>query len=203
MRSLLPFLRLTLGLLVFGATGWQLKIHVESGFNAVNFFSYFTNLSNLLAASVLLIGAARSFGSRPPTPLWDQLRFMSVVNMLIVGVVFALLLRNVDLGSLLPWINVLLHYVMPVAVLVDWIVDPPATRLGRAQLLRVLIVPILYLAYVLLRGGVTGWYPYPFLNSANVGGYGGVSLYAFGIATVFGLAGWGLMKVGNRRFATS
>ncbi len=194
---------MALGLLVLGAISWQLNIHVQSGFNAVNFFSYFTNLSNLLAAFVLLIGAARAFGRRPSSPLWDQLRFMSVVNMLIVGIVFALLLRNVDLGSLLPWINVLLHYVMPVAIVADWIVEPPTSKLGSAQLLRMLIVPTLYLAYVLIRGNVTGWYPYPFLNPVNVGGYAGVSLYAVGIAVVFGLAGWGLMKVGNGQRVTS
>lgn len=111
--------------------GLQLNIHVASGFNAVNFFSYFTNLSNLLAATVLILGAVRSFGDRATTAGFDQLRFMSVVNMLIVGIVFSLLLRNADLGTLLPWVNVLLHYVMPCVVVVDWLLDPPSKPLWK------------------------------------------------------------------------
>lgn len=178
--------------------GLQLNIHVASGFNAVNFFSYFTNLSNLLAATVLILGAVRSFGDRATTAGFDQLRFMSVVNMLIVGIVFSLLLRNADLGTLLPWVNVLLHYVMPCVVVVDWLLDPPSKPLGSSDLLRVEVFPLLYLSYTLIRGSIIGWYPYPFLNPGNVGGYPGVGLYAVGIALVFVAGGWCLMTVGNR-----
>lgn len=41
--------------------------------------------------------------------------------MVVVGIVFALLLRTMDLGSLLPWVNFLLDYVMPAVVLLDWL----------------------------------------------------------------------------------
>jgi hypothetical protein len=53
-------------------------------------------------------------------------------------------------------------------------------------------------SYVILRGADTGWYPYPFLNPGNVGGYGGVATYACGIAVAFVLAAWALLAVGNR-----
>jgi len=52
---------------------------------------------------------------------------------------------------------------------------------------------------VLIRGGVTGWYPYPFLDPAKVGGYGGVAVYAIGIAATFLIAGWVLLALGNKR----
>jgi len=198
MRPLLSAIRLTLGLLVFGAIGWQLNIHVGLGLSVVNFFSYFTNLSNLAAASVLVVGALRGFSGRAPSTGFDQLRFMSVVNMAIVGVMFSLLLRDVDLGSLLPWIDTLLHYVMPCVVVVDWVVDPPATRLGNFALLRLEVFPTLYLAYVLLRGSSSGWYPYPFLNPETVAGYGAVAMYAVGIAVTFVAVGWGLLKLRMR-----
>ncbi|PIF77174.1 hypothetical protein CLU95_4347 [Variovorax sp. 54] len=192
-----PALRLFFGLLTLVAIGWQLTIHVRMGFNVVNFFSFFTNLSNLFAAIVLVLGARRLW--RPASTGPDEgLRAMSAVNMAVVGIVFSLLLRDVDLGALRPWINTLLHYVMPCVVLLDWLLQPPRTRLGGRQLLWILVVPMVYLAYTLLRGGRTGWYPYPFLNPANVGGYGGVAVYAAGIALTFGVAGWGLLALGNR-----
>ena len=190
-------LRLFFGLLTLVAIGWQLTIHVRMGFDVVNFFSFFTNLSNLLAAIVLVLGARRLW--RPASTGPDEgLRAISAVNMVVVGIVFSLLLRDVDLGALRPWINTLLHHVMPCVVLLGWLLQPPRRRLGGRQLLWTLVFPMAYLVYTLVRGSRTGWYPYPFLNPAHVGGYGGVAVYAAGIALTFGLTGWGLLALGNR-----
>lgn len=192
-------LRVTLALLTLAAIGLQFSLHIAASFSAVNFFSYFTNLSNLFACIVLLISAFVARG-RTSARL-DALRFASTVNMLIVGIVFALLLRNTDLGALLPWINALLHYVMPVAVVLDWILKPPTTSIGVRHLALALVFPIVYLGYTVLRGSAIGWYPYPFLNPAVVGGTTGVALYALGIALAFVLAGLALRAIGNRRRA--
>ena len=197
--SLLSVLRLLFGLVTLVAIGWQLAIHVRMGFDVVNFFSYFTNLSNLFAAFVLLRTASLFFAGRGTPDPGDRLRAVSVVNMAVVGIVFAVLLRNVDLGSLLPWINAWLHYVMPCAVVLDWLLlQPPRTKPGGRQLLLIQIFPVAYLVYVLVRGSGVGWYPYPFLDPANVGGYGGVAAYAVGIALTFFVGGWVLLTLGNR-----
>lgn len=195
---LLSILRLFFGLVTWVAVGWQLSIHVRMGFDLVNFFSYFTNLSNLFAASVLLLTAFQFFSGRATSASSDRLRAVSTVNMAVVGIVFSLLLRHVDLGALLPWINTWMHYVMPCAVVLDWLLRPPRAKLGGRQLLAIQIFPIAYLVYVLVRGSGTGWYPYPFLNPANVGGYGGVAAYAVGIALTFFVGGWLLLALGNR-----
>jgi len=194
----LSILRSFFGLVTLVAVGWQLSIHVRMGFNVVNFFSYFTNLSNLFAAFVLLLTAFRLLPGHATSASSDRLRAVSTVNMAVVGIVFALLLRNVDLGSLLPWINAWLHYVMPCAVVLDWLLQPPRAKLGGRQLLAIQVFPIAYLVYVLVRGSGTGWYPYPFLDPANVGGYGGVAAYAAGIALTFFVGGWLLLALGNR-----
>jgi hypothetical protein len=194
---LLSILRLFVSLVTLVAVGWQLSIHVRMGFDVVNFFSYFTNLSNLFAAFVLLLTAFRFFSGRATSASSDRLRAVSTVNMAVVGVVFTLLLRDVDLGALLPWINTWLHYVMPCAVVLDWLLQPPRTKLGARQLLVIQIFPLAYLAYALVRG-TGGWYPYPFLNPANVGGYGGVAVYAAGIALTFFVGGWVLLALGNK-----
>jgi len=190
-------LRLLFGLLASSAIGWQLGIHLRLGFSVVNFFSFFTNLSNLFAAAVLLLGAVGFFVSPRRLYASTRVRYISTVNMAIVGIVFAVLLRDVDLGSLLPWINFVLHYVMPCVVLLDWLLEPPARRLRSADLLSALIFPVLYLGYVVLRGHSVAWYPYPFLNPAAVGGYGMVTLYSLGIALTFLAAGGSLLFLGN------
>ena len=195
MHTLKLILRPLLGLLTLAAIGSQLLIHVRLGANGVNFFSYFTNLSNLVAAAVLLLTTKRQQKARR----FDRLRAFSTVNMVVVGIVFSLLLRNVELGALQPWVNFVLHYLMPCAVLLDWLLDPPSTRLGTRDLILFLIFPAAYLAYSLLRGAQVHWYPYPFLNPDHIGGYGGVVGYSVGITVLFLLVGWGVLAVGNRR----
>ena len=117
--------------------------------------------------------------------------------MAVVGIVFSVLLRNEDLGSLLPWVNIVLHYVMPVVVVLDWLYQPPKTKLVVNQVVFWLIFPLVYLVYSLIRGSIVGFYAYPFLNPAKVGGYGIVALYCLGILVVFLLLSWLLMIVGN------
>ncbi|KQP12765.1 Pr6Pr family membrane protein [Pseudorhodoferax sp. Leaf267] len=193
-------LRVLFGLQVLTAIGWQLRLHVGAGYSLLNFFSYFTNLSNLLAAAVLL--AAASGAAFVGTAGFAALRCASAVNMALVGLVFGALLRNVDLGDLRPWVNATLHYLMPVVVVADWWLDPPAHRLRARQLLAALAFPALYLVYTLLRGSQVGWYPYPFLNPARAGGYAGVAAYAVGITVAFAFVGWALFALGNQRRAT-
>ena len=197
LRLLRSLLRLLFGLLALSAIGWQLGIHVRLGFSVVNFFSFFTNLSNLFAAAVLLLGAIGFFVSPQRLNVSTRVRYISTVNMAIVGIVFAVLLRDVDLGSLLPWINFVLHYVMPCVVVLDWLFAPPERRLRSADLMSALIFPVIYLGYVVLRGRSVNWYPYPFLNPVEAGGYGIVALYSLGIALTFVAAGGSLLFLGN------
>ena len=181
--------RLIFGALTLVAIGRQLAIHMAAGYSVVNFFSYFTNLANLFAAGVLLRGASLAWGGRQPAPADDRLRGMAVVYMTVVGVVFSVLLRDVDLGSLRPWINVLLHYVMPVAVVADWLLWPGTSLTGPGDWLLVPAGPVVYVVYVLGRGAIVGWYPYPFLDP-RLGGYGSVAVHVAAIVALFLLTQW-------------
>jgi hypothetical protein len=182
----MALLRLAFGALALGAVGLQLAIQIERGYSVANFFSYFTNLSNLFAAGVLIAGAGRLVPGDAAREPGDFVRGLSAVNMVVVGLVYAALLRHVNLGSLRPAINVVLHDVMPVAVVLDWLLAPPRHRVGWSFVPACLIVPVLYLAYALLRGSAVDWYPYPFLNPEHhANGYLGVAGYAFGIGVTF------------------
>ena len=194
-ENMLIIARLFFAALALTAIGQQLILHIGASYSVVNFFSYFTNLSNFLAALVLLLSV---FGrSEISAATRDLLRYASVVNMTVVGLVFAALLRNVDLGGLLPWVNFVLHYIMPIVIVIDWLLQPPASKLQAKHLGIAFVFPALYLVYTVLRGANMGWYPYPFLNPVNVGGYGGVAMYALGITVTFLLAAWALLVIGN------
>lgn len=197
MHKLLQLARLCLAVLVLAAIGQQLALHAAHHFSFANFFSYFTVLSNLFAALVLLVSA--SVPTLSERPWLSLLRYASAVQMAIVGLVFALLLRNLDVGLMQAWINTVLHYLMPVAVVLDWLLAPPPSPLARKALSKALVLPALYLVYTLLRGQQTGWFPYPFLNPANVGGSAGVALYAAAIALGFVLVGSLLLLAAKQR----
>lgn len=196
-RNVLVGYRLFFGLLALIAIGTQLTIQIQNGFSVLNFFSYFTNLSNIFAALVLLISAGYMLCQRQPSVIDDIIRGTSVVCMAIVGIVFSVLLRDVDLGHLLPWVNVVLHYIMPVVVVLDWLYQPPKSKLVSRQIKYWLIFPAIYLVYSLVRGAATDFYAYPFFNPAGSGGYGGVALYCLAILAVFFCVSWLLMTLGN------
>jgi hypothetical protein len=188
--------RISFGLLTLAALLRQLTIHLQLGFGLANFFSYYTILGNLFAGCVLLVTAAPVRISARSLAI---LRVISVINMALVGIVFSALLRDADVGSLLPWVNLVHHYLMPCIVLIDWILVPPRSSLGRREVVFSLIFPLAYVVYVLVRGKIIGWYPYPFLNPSIAGGAVGVAMYVIGITLVFGIVGLALIALGNWR----
>jgi hypothetical protein len=191
-HPLLIAARLGLGLLTWMAVGIQGVRHVGAGFPLLNFMSYFTILSNAIAGTVLLIGAYLGIRRQAPPAWYEPARAAATLYMAVVGLVFVALLRNVDLGGLLPWINNVHHYLMPVAVVADWVLAPPTRAPTTRDLLRLLLFPLGYVVYTLVRGALGGWYPYPFLNPAVVGGSGVVALYVIAMFATFIAVGVGV-----------
>jgi hypothetical protein len=185
MRAAVATGRALLAAAALAAVVVQLVIAVATGFGVVNFFSYFTILSNTFAAVVFVVGAVQLVRRVEPGSAMVALRGASVVYMAFVGVVFTTLLRDADLGGLLPWVNTVHHYVMPVAVVLDWLFCPPGRPISVRTVGAYLVFPAVYTAYSLVRGALTGFYPYPFFDPARAGGYGPVALYCAGMLVVF------------------
>ncbi|MFN2528669.1 MAG: Pr6Pr family membrane protein [Candidatus Baltobacteraceae bacterium] len=88
--------------------------------------------------------------------------------------------------STIPWVNVTLHYAMPVILSLDWIVSRSYIHRRYGDVLvRWLVFPFAYLTYSLLGGKNTGWYPYPFLNPDTGNGYAGAPITALIITVAF------------------
>ena len=194
----LPLVRLAFALLALAAVGVQLSIHIRSGFDVLNFFSYFTNLSNIFAACVLLAAAFFGRTGRHASEHFTLLRGASVVAMAVVGIVFVAVLRDEDLGTLRPWVNIVLHYIMPLVVILDWVFAPPERVPSFRRSLLWLAFPALYLIYTLARGTAIGWYPYPFFNPKGAQGYGGVAVACAAITAVFLIVGVGVRAAARR-----
>lgn len=175
--------RLIFAVVTFVAIGYQLWVRAQlPAFVALNFFSFFTIQSNIIAALVLLWGALRD--QSQPTPLRvDLVRGAAVTYMTITGVVYGLLLSDLQeqLQTTIPWVDVVLHRIIPLVMVFDWLIDPPDSSITIRDGLYWLIYPLLYAIYTLVRGPFVNWYPYPFLDPNKVGGYGVVALYCVGI----------------------
>lgn len=175
--------RVVLGLLAMAAISRLIVVRSQlGGFHAVHFFSYFTILSNLYAALLLLsAGVSRRSASA-------MLRGAAVVYMGVTGLVFALVLARLagDFILEVPAANAMLHDIMPVAVALDWLIDPPGARIELWRSMWWLTFSTVYVVYILVQGAVTGWYPYPFLNPNLHGGYPrvAVSIVVIGLGIV-------------------
>jgi len=136
----------------------------------INYFSYFTILSNILVASCLTFSLAPPRSAPAKFVARPGLRTAAAVYIIVTGVVYLLLLRKLSPpGSTLFVANVILHYVVPVIYVLDWLVFVPKGTLRWKQALIWLVFPLLYAVYTLIHGSLTGFYPYFFINVARLG----------------------------------
>ncbi len=168
-------------------------------FSLANFFSFFTIQSNILAAIIFLIaGIAGLAGKQGSQLAW--IRGAATFYMTTTGIIYILLLSGLEasLQTPIPWVNAVLHYIMPVAVLADWLVNRPGREVRFSQAALWLMFPVLYVPYSLIRGHITGWYPYPFLNAAE-NGYSEVIVTCFIIAPALVVLVWVLSRSTRQR----
>src|SRR5690606_14996859 len=106
------------------------------------------------------------------------------------------------------WTNEVLHVVAPILLLLDWLVAPGRRRLEFSTVGIIVIYPIVWAAYTMVRGpfvsdaltGATSWYPYPFLNpDTSPNGYLSVAFYILLIAVVIAAAGTGVVAISRVR----
>ena len=196
--------------------GGALAAKRDVGTTLVNFFSFFTILSNVLAIIVLTWAViwfctrGRADASPEPRSLGIALA-CATTYMVITGVVYNLLLRGIPLaqGHTVPWANEVLHVVVPLFLLLDLFLAPRRRCLGWGAIAAVLVFPLAWVVYTMVRGPLVTnpltdapyWYPYPFLdpNSATTGGYLGVVAYILGIAVGIALVAAGVVAVSRTR----
>jgi hypothetical protein len=156
--------RVALGVLAFVAVIVRLLESAgEPGFSAANFLSYFTIQSNLIAAAVLLVVGAGALRGRPASERLDMWRGGATLYIATTGVIYSLLLAA-DEPNLLRLTNVVLHYLMPIALVVDWAVDRPRWAIPFRRAVVWIAYPAAFIAYTLVRGAIVDWYPYPFVD---------------------------------------
>jgi len=195
-RTLVNSLRLVAVIAVVAAilAQWLVTSQLES-YNPWNFFGYFTIQSNIIIAvafAVTLVAAARRKRSELGISLF---RGAGTVYIATTGIVYNTLLTNVDVSSSVSWSNDVLHKVLPVYAVLDWLLFSDRARLLFRHVWWFLLYPAVWVVVVLVRGATDGWVPYPFLDPAQ--GYGAVAIAVVGVGVAIALLG--VLVVGMSR----
>lgn len=157
----------------------------DSFTRTINFFSFNTILTNIMAALALTLpivapqSVLGQFFSRP------TVRTAITAYMIIVmGVVYVILRHLTKFEGWDLVADILLHYIMPVLFVIDWLFLVPKQTLIVSDTLRWLAYPIVYLVWTFIHGAYSGFYPYPFLNTGELG-VARVLLNEFGLLIIF------------------
>ncbi len=170
----------------------------------VQFFSFFTILTNIAITLIYLsalVGWTWLGWFRAPLT-----RAMMAGVMALVMIFYHVLLRPIwQPEGLFLVCDYLLHYAAPILYLIWWGVTQKHGNVDYPALPAMLVPPLIYLAYVMVRGALTNTYPYPTLNAFELG-YGqvaiNVALVALGL-TILYLIIIGIDRTLARRLAAS
>lgn len=151
----------------------------------IRVFSFFTILSNLLSGIV-----SAQLARRPDRdgPGWRPLRLAALVGITVTGIVYSTVLAAIHQpnGAAEVTVNTIVHYVVPVLMVVGWLLFGPRPRTDWRAIGWSLLFPVLWLAYTLIRGAIWAWYPYPFAD-VTAHGYARVALNALLVTVVLGV----------------
>lgn len=147
----------------------------------IRFFSFYTILTNILVAlclTVLLLKPNSRWGiyfSRP------SVLTATTINITVVGLLYNLVLRQIWSPEGFQRVaDELLHVVIPVLFIMYWCLFAPKGGLGWKNAFPWLLYPLVYAIFVLCRGALSGFYPYPFIDVSTLG-YNKVLLNSVGL----------------------
>jgi hypothetical protein len=143
---------------------------VSAAVKSVEFFSYFTILSNMLAAAALTAPLVAPNGRLAQWAERSGPRAAIATYLIITAAVYHLLLAGLwKLEGLRLVSNTLLHTVTPAAYLIDLALRGGQGRARWIVAAKAMAFPVLFGAWTLVHGALSGFYPYPFMNVAKRG----------------------------------
>jgi uncharacterized membrane protein len=156
---------------------------------------YFTIQSNLAYGAFAAWAAHRAWRGDVLTAA--TVKGAVTLYVVITGLVYHLVLTNNASGFAVATVqrqlpestgSQLLHTVVPMLAVLDWLLFDVRGRYRWRYALWWLAFPLGYLAFALVRGLLVHRYPYPFLDVTDLG-YGGVAVSAVVFAIAFWLLG--------------
>jgi hypothetical protein len=142
----------------------------SEGETIIRFFSFFTIESNGLIA-VALTFLLLTPGS-PRSNFFTRASTMAAMTLyiLVVGITYNAILRSIwNPQGLQRIVDELLHLVIPLLFFIYWFIFQSKKPLHWKNIFPWLLFPLLYCIYTLIRGQLSGYYPYPFMDLTQLG----------------------------------
>ena len=142
-------------------------------------FTFFTQLSNIFAAGVVL--AQLLTGSKKLIPV----KFMAVVSVIVTALVFLTLVAPLMPDGIIGayaqdhCASLCLHVITPLLTTADFLINERNYDWKRGHILLGIVPPVIYFVFILVLGAIgVRWFgnmtaPYPFLNYAAPAGWFG------------------------------
>jgi len=166
--------------------------------SSLRFFSFFTILTNLLAAAALLWPVLRPEDVAARFLSRASVRTAIAGYIVMVGVVYYLLLLGLSHRQGLSLaVEHILHSVTPLLFVIDWAFFVPKAGVRWRVGFAALIFPLAYAAWILVYGAASGWYPYPFIDVSELG-YAQVGANIVALVVAFLLIELMLVAIGRK-----
>lgn len=193
-------IRIITAVLMLGSVVWQMSHRIFfNHFRPGEYFAFFTIDTAILGSGVLLVAGLTAWRGQVESKRLTIARLTIVTCDTIVAVVYNALLRDVppgpeDVGYQWPVLpNELLHVWVPIIIFLDWLWNVPAIRVRVRAVLWVLVYPLIWLAFSIVRGSIDGWWPYFFIDPSGDAGVGGMIMWIFIIMAALLAVGSGFL----------
>jgi hypothetical protein len=205
-------LRIITGLGLIGSVIWQVTDRtLNNNFRPSEYFAYFSIVTAIFAGALLLISGIGLLSKIDESKRTEIARLCVTVAMIVVGVVYHALLADVasdvrDGDYVWPvFPNEFIHTYGPILVVLDYLLSSKGFKVRMRAALWVAVFPLVWLVFSVIRGSLTNWWPYWFINPNGEAGLVGMLSY-IGAITVFflvlGFAVLGLKKLIQRSFSS-
>jgi hypothetical protein len=170
-----------------GSIVWQVEDRLANNlFRPTEYFAYFSIITAEVCVVSLAVSGWFAWSGKTETKVLTIVRLVATSCMVVVSSVYNLLLRGV-------W--------GPIFILLDWLLIQYGPKLRLRASLWVAAYPLAWLAFSVVRGLATDWWPYWFINPNEKGGVTGMVTYIVAITVLLIGAGFILLlaSMGTRK----
>ncbi len=195
-------LRLVIGLGLIGSVIWQVTDRIANEiFRPFEYFAYFSIVTAIVAGLFLITTSFGLLLDIEDTKWVEIARLSLAVALIVVGVVYHALLADVanDVRDgdyawpVLP--NEIIHTYAPILAAIEYLVSIKAYRIRLRAFLLVAVFPLTWLVLSIIRGTMTNWWPYWFINPNGEAGLFGMLSYIAAITVFFLVLGVSVLGV--------
>jgi hypothetical protein len=191
-KIFLVALRLLTGIGLIVSVVWQVTDRtLNNNFRPFEYFAYFSIVTAIFAGALLLVVGVRALRNLEEGKRLEIARLSLTVAMVVVGVVYHALLSDVandvrDGDYVWPvFPNEFIHTYAPILIVLEYLVSQKTFNIRLRAALWVAVFPLVWLMFSVIRGSITNWWPYWFINPNGEAGLIGMLSYIGAITAFF------------------